>query len=223
MIGETGAPGSRQEAVPLAEAQPQSASGPQEVAGAPARPAPGEAGAALALPEAASAEGKPATQTETSGTQSAPSTSGGAQVAMAPPEAPPAEKPPEAAVKPPEPAIATPEPAKAPQVAAAVPVNPKAVEKSGTGVQMVAALPKLTGRKNTATFYLQLGAYASQEVALSTAGRLTPTYPVVVLTPASDGKQIYKVMVGPLNKAESGTLLPLFRYRGFPDAFVKRE
>jgi hypothetical protein len=31
------------------------------------------------------------------------------------------------------------------------------------------------------------------------------------------------VLVGPLNKAESGTLLPLFRFRGFRDAFLRRE
>jgi hypothetical protein len=34
---------------------------------------------------------------------------------------------------------------------------------------------------------------------------------------------MFRVVVGPLNKAESGTLLVWFRFRGFPDAFVKQE
>ena len=31
------------------------------------------------------------------------------------------------------------------------------------------------------------------------------------------------MVIGPLNGAESGTLLTWFRYRGFPDAFLKQE
>ena len=90
-------------------------------------------------------------------------------------------------------------------------------------MQTVATLPKLAGKKKVATFYLQLGAYETQEVAMTMAGRLPQAYPVVVLTPPADGKQTFKVLVGPLNKAESGTLLPLFKFRGFHDAFIRAE
>ena len=89
--------------------------------------------------------------------------------------------------------------------------------------QIVSTLPKLAGKKGSSTFYLQLGAFSTQEVAQGLAVSLMQTYPVVVLAPVAGGKQIYKVLVGPLNKAESGTLLPVFRFRGFHDAFVRQE
>ncbi len=116
---------------------------------------------------------------------------------------------------------ATPPVAAAPQQTTGTPVV-KAPPESGQ-VQVVASLPKLAGKKRVATFYVQLGAYATQEVAQGLAVSLVQTYPVVVLAPSSGGKQVYKVLVGPLNKAESGTLLPLFKFRGFRDAFVRGE
>jgi len=44
-----------------------------------------------------------------------------------------------------------------------------------------------------------------------------------VLAPAGAGSSVYKVVIGRLNRAESGTLLRWFRYRGYPDAFLKQE
>jgi len=96
-------------------------------------------------------------------------------------------------------------------------------ERQPGQAQVVSSLPRLSGKKDSATFYVQLGAYATQDVAQGLAARFVQTYPVVVLAPASGGKQIYKVLIGPLNKAESGTLLPMFKFRGFRDAFVRRE
>ena len=84
-------------------------------------------------------------------------------------------------------------------------------------VQTVLDLPG----KGEFTWYLQLAAYASEALARDTAARLSTTYPVLVLAPQADGKALYRVFIGPLNRAESGTLLNYFRYRGFPDAFVR--
>lgn len=209
VIGESGGPGASQQNVPLAEAQPGSASTPQEVAGGPGQPAAGENGAQLVLPES-TPEGIQPSATEASGAQ-ASTPEQGAQPALTAPEAPAGEV-----------AVTPTSPAAGPAQIAAVPANPKAAEKSGQ-VQTVATLPKLTGKKKAATFYLQLGAYETQEVAMTMAGRLPQAYPVLVLTPPADGKQTFKVLVGPLNKAESGTLLPLFKFRGFRDAFIRAE
>jgi len=209
VIGEPGGPGSSQENVPLAEAQPGSGSTPQEVTGGTGQPAVGENGAQLALPES-TPEGIQPSQTEASGTQAA-TPEQGAQPSLTAPEAPGAGT------------AATPtSPGTGPVQIAAVPANPRAAEKAGQ-VQTVASLPKLNSKKKAATFYLQLGAYETQEVAMSMAGRLPQVYPVVVLTPPAEGKQTYRVLVGPLNKAESGTLLPLFKFRGFRDAFIRAE
>ncbi len=208
---------------PEAPAQPPA--GPQEVTGSSSRPSAEQSSAQLVPPETAP-EQTPGTA-EASPSAASPGSTESGQLAMTAPEAPPAEAAPAAPAPAPEPtpvAAAPAEPTQAapPQQAAPAPVTPRAPQTSGQ-VQTVASLPRLAGTRNAATFYVQLGAYATQETALSMAGKVTPTYPVVVLAPAANGKQIYKVLVGPLNKAESGTLLPLFKVRGFRDAFVRRE
>ena len=195
--------------MPLAQAQPQSPATPEEAAGSPAQPQQGEAGAQLALPETG---GQAPVQTETSKAASAPaSATGGEKLALQAPESPP------------EQASQAPAVQQQAQGAANPPENPKAVENQPGQVQVVSTLPRLKGKRNAATFYVQVGAYATQEVAQSLAVSLVKIYPVVVLTPASSEKQMYKVLVGPLNRAESGTLLPVFKFRGFRDAFVRRE
>lgn len=207
--GGTGAPSAQTPEVPLAQAQPQSPATPEEAAGSPAQPQQGEAGAQLALPETG---GQAPVQTETSKAASAPaSATGGEKLALQAPESPP------------EQASQAPAVQQQAQGAANPPENPKAVENQPGQVQVVSTLPRLKGKRNAATFYVQVGAYATQEVAQSLAVSLVKIYPVVVLTPASSEKQMYKVLVGPLNRAESGTLLPVFKFRGFRDAFVRRE
>ena len=61
--------------------------------------------------------------------------------------------------------------------------------------------------KGSLTYYLQLAAYSTEAMAKDTAARFSPTYPVLVLAPPAGAKPLYRVFVGPLNKAESGTLL----------------
>jgi hypothetical protein len=97
-------------------------------------------------------------------------------------------------------------------------VPPKA--GNGTQVQTTAALSR-TGKPDT--FYLQLGAFTTEKIAKDLATSLAPTYPALVVAPPAAGARVFRVLLGPLNKAESGTLLTWFRYRGFPDAFVKQE
>jgi cell division septation protein DedD len=115
----------------------------------------------------------------------------------------------------------------------AEPVPEKAAEKTAEKVaakppeqKPVAAAPIAkapTPAGKTAPYYVQLAAYSAESLASGLAASLSATYPVLVLAPPPAGKQIYRVLIGPLNRAESGTLLNWFRYRGFPDAFVKRE
>ena len=123
---------------------------------------------------------------------------------------PQAEKPIETAVAAPAAVAAAPveKPAQAPTASAAVKPAP---------VQTVLDLPG-TG---SFTWYLQLAAYSNETLAKDTAARFSSTYPVLVLAPPAGAKPLYRVFVGPLNRAESGTLLAYFRYRGFPDAFVR--
>jgi cell division protein FtsN len=199
--GEAAGPSATQPGVPLAEAQTQMQPSPQE-AGSPAvQPNQSEAAAQLALPQA----GQGTAQAETNGAPLAQA--GSEMIALSPPEAPPTQ----------------PTPSQAPAAPTAKPLQQAPPERQPGKAQVVSTLPRLSGKKKATTFYLQLGAYATQDVAQGLAGTLIQTYPVVVLAPSSAAKQIYRVLIGPLNKAESGTLLPLFKFKGFRDAFVRQE
>ena len=72
-----------------------------------------------------------------------------------------------------------------------------------------------------ADYYLQLGAYMNEGQAKSVAASLPSSYPVSIVGPESPARPMFRIVLGPLNKAESGTLLYWFRDRGFPDAFIK--
>jgi rare lipoprotein A (peptidoglycan hydrolase) len=71
------------------------------------------------------------------------------------------------------------------------------------------------------TYFVQLGAYSTRNLAENLAGDLTQSYSVTILPADSGGRRFYKVLVGPLNVDESGTLLYQFRSRGFKDAFIQ--
>jgi rare lipoprotein A (peptidoglycan hydrolase) len=71
------------------------------------------------------------------------------------------------------------------------------------------------------TYFVQLGAYSTRSLAEKLAGDLTQRYSVTILPASSAGRHFYKVLVGPLNVDESGTLLYQFRSRGFKDAFIQ--
>ena len=121
---------------------------------------------------------------------------------------------------------ATPPAASSSSVALAPPEAPSTETRpAATPAQKPSAVAATASRPRTGadTYYLQLAAYGSEKGARDLAAKLAPTYPALVLAPTSPGGSIYKVVIGPLNRAESGTLLTWFRYRGFPDAFLKQE
>jgi hypothetical protein len=121
---------------------------------------------------------------------------------------PPNTAQPRTALVVPEPPPAQKPPAQHPKTPAPTPPKPAALPRS----------PK------TGSFYLQLAAYGTEKGAQDLAATLAPTYPALIVSPAQDAaRQVFRVVIGPLNKAESGTLLTWFRYRGFPDAFLKQE
>jgi cell division septation protein DedD len=142
----------------------------------------------------------------------APTTTPEQPVTVAATEKPPAEKPPVTGGQATTTTTATTAPTTATPATATTPaaVKPPAVT-------VVLDLPA----KGNLTWYLQLAAYSTETMARDTAARLSTTYPVLVLAPPAGTKPLYRVFVGPLNKAESGTLLAQFRYQGFPDAFVR--
>lgn len=71
------------------------------------------------------------------------------------------------------------------------------------------------------SYYLQLGAYSSLVLAEKLVRELKGSYPVMVLYWKGGKHIIYKVLIGPLNEDESGTLLFRFRARGFKGSFIR--
>ena len=203
---------------------------PVEIVGTdiPSAPAGTSTAVALAAPEVAPEEQAPVTaepvQTDVTGPSVAPPAVQSPRLALVAPEVPPIEGPAAAAVTAP-PAAATAAtaataPATTTAAAAAATVPATTVASAAAVPPVIASLP--SGGKSD-VYFLQLGAYAGEQMARDLAAKLAATYPTVVLSPAGTGTQIFKVMIGPLNRAESGTLLTWFRFRGFPDAFLRQE
>jgi rare lipoprotein A (peptidoglycan hydrolase) len=205
VIGEPNASPAPQQAadLALADAVAPQESAPQEIVGAETAGPSGEpAGAEIALaePEPVAEPLKPV-QTEVTGPVAAPAPGPKApQLALAAPQAPP------------ERAHASPQTAQTATAQTPQQTAPRQVPAATT--------LKSTG---SAAWYLQLAAYTTEQIAQDLAKSLVPTYPTVVLAPQPSGARMFRVVIGPLNRAESGTLLTWFRYRGFPDAFLKQN
>jgi hypothetical protein len=203
----------------LADVTAPEESRPQEVVSegtaAPA-PASGAPAVALAAPEVApeqpAAVAAEPVQTEVTAPAAVPPAAGPQpRVALAPPETPaPARTAPASSGT----AATTSTATTASSASAASTVQ----TVQPAAVAAAAAKPGVKG-----AFYLQLAAFGTEQTARDLAAKLAPTYPALVLTPGGAGSSVYKVVIGPLNRAESGTLLLWFRYRGYPDAFLRQE
>ncbi len=205
VIGESPVPTPAASApLALADAQAPEESRAREIVGTEGGPPAQAAPPALALAEPTTEPGRQApgvsepVQTEIAERVPGPAQAPAPRMALAAPEAPGVAKP-----------VVTPQVAET-----TAPVQHVQPERPA-----VAAVPK-TG---TNAWYLQLAAYTTEQIAQDLARELVPTYPTLVLSPGQNGSRMFRVMIGPLNRAESGTLLTWFRYRGFPDAFLKQE
>ncbi len=103
---------------------------------------------------------------------------------------------------------------------------PKAIAEAverGAAEDVAAKQPYLlTKNLDKNAYYLQLGAYNEEYAAKGFADTLAGRYPVTVLVGNSKDKVSYKVMVGPLNEDEGGTMLFNFKSEGFKDAFLRK-
>ncbi|MFP4373953.1 MAG: SPOR domain-containing protein [Spirochaetaceae bacterium] len=71
-------------------------------------------------------------------------------------------------------------------------------------------------------YYLQVGAYSSAGSARQAVERLQPEYPTGVLADGGDERTLYRVLVGPLNEDERGSVLYFVRAMGYRDAFIRQ-
>ena len=72
------------------------------------------------------------------------------------------------------------------------------------------------------SYYLQVAAYNKLELARARGEGLASRYPVTIYSDRGAAAAPYKLMIGPLNEDESGTLLFTFNSLGYSDAFIRR-
>ncbi len=68
-------------------------------------------------------------------------------------------------------------------------------------------------------YYIQLAAFSDFSSAQTLKGKYSNDYPVEIFS--LDTNNLHKVVIGPLNKDEGGTLLYRFRALGYEDAFLR--
>jgi hypothetical protein len=71
-------------------------------------------------------------------------------------------------------------------------------------------------------YYLQVGAYSTPASAREAVEQLRPQYPTEVLADGGDERTLYRVLVGPLNEDERGSVLYFVRAMGYRDAFIRQ-
>jgi cell division septation protein DedD len=88
--------------------------------------------------------------------------------------------------------------------------------------KMAEAAYAVTSSLQADSYYLQLGVYSKADSANTVVNRFASTYPVTVYRTADTVDSLYKVMIGPLNEDESGSLLYNFKAQGYRDAFIRK-
>ena len=81
----------------------------------------------------------------------------------------------------------------------------------------------LIERLEPGAVYLQVAAFRTAQSALPTVAALRNTFPVAIVQPTDGDHAVYRVVVGPIDEDEKGTVLVWMRNRGYRDAFVRRD
>lgn len=102
-------------------------------------------------------------------------------------------------------------------VIAAVPVQPVpiAADTYGEDFPFVSSLQK-------GSWYVQIGSYAESSSVRSILASWSKRYPLAIERGTVRGKDVMKVLVGPLGKDEYGAALERLRSSGFKDAFIRK-
>jgi hypothetical protein len=153
-----------------------------------------------------------------------------------PPEVPPAyEIPPELVIAPiPEGAVVAPGPEAGPVMNESLFVDPlenvsapsTAAIPEAPPVQTDPPLPgifsvPLIRSLDRGKYYLQIGAFSRAESIESLIIKVGNGYPLAVQNGGSEGKPLYRLLIGPVNLGESGALLQRFKSIGYSDVFVR--
>ncbi|MBF9015708.1 MULTISPECIES: hypothetical protein [unclassified Oceanispirochaeta] len=78
----------------------------------------------------------------------------------------------------------------------------------------------IVSQLNNGSSYIQLGAYSTAESIYSEIEAIEARYPMIVWTEQKNGLSLYKLLIGPLTRDETGVLSYRFRDSGYTDLFL---
>jgi hypothetical protein len=221
------APAPTPAASPAAEAAPEVSDGPPQVAVAPlvepplASPEP-PAEVAAAGPEVAPAAPAAAAPAAAAALGEQPPFPLAREEPLAPP---PASEPPIAAVVVPAPAEPAPAPARPAGGLALTPTEPRPPQGEAPAV---AARPSAAAQPpvpplaaGDRRYVIQLAAFSDEASAREVQQKYLTSFPVDVQQGARNGRSYFRVVIGPLGRDETGSVLLRFQSLGYRDAFVR--
>ena len=122
----------------------------------------------------------------------------------------------------PEDAVVTLEPAEArPPEKPAEPAPAELAVEEEPEAEPAEELP-LVRSLDRSRYYLQVGAYSTAGSARDAVEQLRSQYPTEVLADGGEERTLYRVLVGPLNEDERGSVLYFVRAMGYRDAFIRQ-
>lgn len=71
-------------------------------------------------------------------------------------------------------------------------------------------------------YYVQLAALSKSELVEPELSKIGKSYPLAIQTIGSQDHPLYRILLGPINRGESGALLQRFKGIGYADAFVRQ-
>ncbi|MDR1220570.1 MAG: SPOR domain-containing protein [Treponema sp.] len=98
-------------------------------------------------------------------------------------------------------------------LAASQPQNVAAVARASFSAPMITIMEK-------GMYYVQLRSYSRPELVESELVKIEKQHNVVVQMTELSGKQLYRILIGPLSYSESNQLLRQYKEKGWSDAFV---
>jgi hypothetical protein len=78
----------------------------------------------------------------------------------------------------------------------------------------------IVSQLNNGSSYIQLGAYRTPESVYEEITSIEARYPMIVWTEIHEGRTLYKLLIGPLTRDETGVLSYRFRDSGYSDLFL---
>jgi hypothetical protein len=97
-----------------------------------------------------------------------------------------------------------------------------AIPEAAPEADALFSVPVISGLEK-GKYYVQLGSYNSAGAVEAEINRIEGSYPLAVQPVKGNAAPLYRVLLGPVSRGESGALLQRFKGSGYRDAFIRHE